>query len=383
MTRILFLGAPIEAVAEPGLDYKTKFERTGHNTGNLLIGYALRRQLVCSSYKYGNPGNSSNINQDFDLIAIPAANFIYKGFDFGWLADIIEKTTLPCLIVGLGAQLPSISSSEIDIPEGSKRFLKVISERVTSIGVRGAFTADVLARLGVKNTTVTGCPSLYWSLGPEIRITKKSWSPDFRVSLNGSRNVTQHSFSADDAMRVEGALLKLAITQGYDYVLQNEFPEFDLLYTDPPLTDALRLSLQSISNRFALGVTPEEYATFAKKLCKAFFSVEGWADYIQMKDFSFGTRFHGNMIALLNGVPAVIIAHDSRTTEMCQFMKIPYHAVNQCDPTQLQRLYEEADFETFSSHYRTLYANYLEFLKQNQVRHSLKELSSNVVEVSG
>ena len=95
MTRILFAGAPVEAVTGTDLDYKTKFDLTGKNTGNLLIGCSLRRQLAHTSYKFGTGQNPATVNQEFDLIAIPAANFIFKGFDFGYLADFLEKTTLP------------------------------------------------------------------------------------------------------------------------------------------------------------------------------------------------------------------------------------------------------------------------------------------------
>ena len=370
MTRIVFVGAPVDATAGTDPSHKVKFERTGHNTGNLLIGCSLRRQLVCSSYRFGTDQNHATLDTDFDLIAIPAANFIFKGFDFGYLADFIEKSKLPVLIAGLGAQLPSVGNSEIDIPEGSKRFLKVVSERAAKIGVRGNFTADVLSRLGIKNVTVTGCPSLYWSLTPELQIRKNPYRKDFNLSLNGSRNVTQHSFSAEHAVRVEGALLRLSLEKGYDYVLQNEFPEMDILY-NAPVDNDISYQLRSIAGKFDLNISPEEYASRIRKLCKVFFSVEGWADYIRTKDFSLGTRFHGNMIALQNGVPAVVIAHDSRTTEMCEFMKIPYHPVDRCDLGNLEKLYNEADFSAFSANYKTLFANYCGFLEENGVKHCL------------
>ena len=38
--------------------------------------------------------------------------------------------------------------------------LRAISERSNLLSVRGAFTADLLARYGVHNVSVTGCPSI-------------------------------------------------------------------------------------------------------------------------------------------------------------------------------------------------------------------------------
>jgi hypothetical protein len=372
MTRVLFIGAPVDAVRDTSLSVEERFAQTGHNTGNLLIGCSLRRQIACSSWAFGTDRNLATVDQEFDLIAIPAANFIFKGFDFGWLADFLERTTLPCLIVGLGAQLPSVHHQELDIPEGTKRFIKIIAERTRKIGVRGAFTAEVLAKLGVHNVTVTGCPSLYWSRTPHMRIDKTPYRKDLAISVNGSRNVTQHSYAPERAMEVESALLKLALHKGHDYVLQNEFPEMALLFRSEPMDDEIRYQLNSLSQRFGLGLSAEDYLTRIRERCRVFFSIEDWAAYIKTKQFSVGTRFHGNIIALLSGVPALVFAHDSRTTEMCRFMQIPHlpleHAALLEDP---ERLYKDADYTEFTRNYTRLYRNYLAFLEENGIPHLL------------
>ena len=40
-------------------------------------------------------------------------------------------------------------------------------------------------------------------------------------------------------------------------------------------------------------------------------------------DFVVGPRFHGVMLAMQAGIPGGVIAHDSRTLELCQTMGIP------------------------------------------------------------
>ena len=40
-------------------------------------------------------------------------------------------------------------------------------------------------------------------------------------------------------------------------------------------------------------------------------------------DFVVGPRFHGVMLAMQAGTPGGVIAHDSRTHEMCETMEIP------------------------------------------------------------
>jgi polysaccharide pyruvyl transferase WcaK-like protein len=47
-------------------------------------------------------------------------------------------------------------------------------------------------------------------------------------------------------------------------------------------------------------------------------------DYLRSLSLSVGTRFHGNMLAMQAGTPAVVFPHDTRTLEMCETMGIPY-----------------------------------------------------------
>ena len=102
MARILFLGAPVSS-PPPGANTQQKFDLTGKNTGNLLIGHALRREAYGRFIlMFGTHHDPREANERFDLIAIPAANFIYEHFDFGYMADFIERTSLPCLWLASG-----------------------------------------------------------------------------------------------------------------------------------------------------------------------------------------------------------------------------------------------------------------------------------------
>ena len=46
-------------------------------------------------------------------------------------------------------------------------------------------------------------------------------------------------------------------------------------------------------------------------------------DYLAAQDFTFGTRIHGNIAALLAGTPSYVFAHDTRTLELAQYFGIP------------------------------------------------------------
>lgn len=361
--RVLFIGAQVDSLERPEWSLQERFERSGHNTGNLLIGSALRRQIAATSW--GTNLFDPAIDDKFDLIAIPAANFIFRGFDLGWIADLIEKTSLPCLMVGLGAQAPTTADAALEIPAGTRRFLEIVAERTHSIGVRGEFTAEVLARLQIDNVTVTGCPSLYWTLEPELRIAERPYRPDLAISINGSRNVTAHASSPADAAALERRLIELAVAGGYDYVLQNELPEL-LIAFDEGSEEAMR-QLEAVIRTLGLSLTADAFAAFLSQRGRAFFSVERWSEYIRQRDFSLGTRFHGNLIALLNGVPAVVIIHDSRTRELCEWSHIPHIALDAALLDDIGAIYEGADYVQFASRYSELYRHYVEFLTGNGV----------------
>jgi hypothetical protein len=369
---VLYIGAPVESVA-PNPDFDKQFNATGQNTGNLLIGNGLLQQIECNRYFVGTHHQPEFVAENCQLIAIPAANWIYQGFDFGWLADYLERirSDIPILVVGLGAQMPSSSlTDEVKIPDGSKRMLKIMAERCVEIGVRGEFTASVLNRMGIKNVRVTGCPSFYTNCAPTLEIQKEEFHEGFRVSINGSRNVYKHSFNPDAAFAVESELLRISINNHYDYVLQNEKPEMQILH-DPRRQHEFDGTLQHLSNIHGLGVDAGQYVNWIKDCCKVFYSIREWTDYIRYKDLSIGSRFHGNLIALLNGVPAILIAHDSRTREMAEFMRIPHVSVEKCDLSNLRPLYESADFDAFSKTYKMAYIDYADFFGRNYVPNRL------------
>jgi hypothetical protein len=343
------------------------FEATGRNTGNLLIGNGLLSQLrydELSPYRYAM--TPEYVEEHFDLVVIAAANFLFPGFDFTPLSSFLDKINLPAFMVGLGAQLPSSQSVLENIPAGTWRLVEIVSERSKSIGVRGDFTADQLRKLGIGNIRVTGCPSLYTNLEPSIRIRRPN-DIGMKTVVNGSRNVVGHSSHKEAATKVEKQLLQWALARQLPYVLQNEQPEMQLATGEDPA--AHMPALKSIAGFFDSDTAT--LAAFYRQHGKVFFSTQDWFAWIKEHDFSMGTRFHGNVAALLNGVPAVVLTHDSRTKELCDFAAIPHVSVADVENLDAQQLYEGANFDLFESRYRNNYRSYVEFLDENKVPHKL------------
>ena len=133
MARMLVIGAPRAVEGGTEIDTGTMLARSGGNTGNILIGWSLLEQLEHEVASYDISLPAAQIDEEFDLIVIPAANFIYEGFDFGFAADVIERTKLPCLMVGLGAQAKDYSGA-LAIPAANQGF-PVAVVRISSIGL--------------------------------------------------------------------------------------------------------------------------------------------------------------------------------------------------------------------------------------------------------
>jgi hypothetical protein len=367
LSRVLFVGAPYEVVSRESRTLAQCFEATGRNTGNLLIGYGLFTQLrydKLESYRYAM--TPEYVEENFDQVVIAAANFLYPGFDFTPVSSFLDKIKLPVFMVGLGAQLPASSSELKNIPEGTWRLVEIAAERSHSVGVRGAFTADQLMAHGIKNVQVTGCPSLYTNLSDPIPI-REPRVPE-RIVVNGSRNVVGHSSHPDAAKRAEVSILQWAMAHQAPYVLQNEQPEMQIA-AGHDLAEH-RQALKSLSTFFARDAG--DLADYYQKHAKVFFSIDSWFSWIANQEFCVGTRFHGNVAALLNGVPAVVVTHDSRTRELCEFAAIPsvdVAAINKFDPKELLA---SADLDRYRTTLLKNTAAYASFLDDNRISHKMR-----------
>jgi hypothetical protein len=112
------------------------------------------------------------------------------------------------------------------------------------------------------------------------------------------------------------------------------------------------------------------FRTWCRRHAYAFFDVPGWLDFLRRFDFVVGTRFHGAMLAMQVGVPAAVIAHDSRTYELCATMGVPVRFHTEIDvPLTAQNLPELFPFDPdeFLAKRRTLHNSYSQILRDAQI----------------
>lgn len=366
MTNILLWGAlPSLPPNEP---FELTFKRSGENTGNLLIGNGVCSILKGYQYIFRDQVTSPEHAQEVcSRIVIPASNFLWKSFDLGFMADFIEKTDLPVTMMGLGAQA-SNRSQVSTIHPNTLRLVKLISERSPSIGVRGFYTAEVLASYGIMNVEVLGCPSLYTAAQQPSLI--RSWSPklEHRISINFSRNVAAHSFDAKALAKIENKILRIAMTYDSQFVIQDELDEASIMDGTASAEQVRRVT------GYFNESDPDAVLSYFSINSKHFIDYPSWSESLARCSLSLGSRLHGNIVALLSGVPAVCIVHDSRTLEMCALAGIPFINILQHPDISVDEILEFAtslDFGRFISNMRFLYSKMAKFLSDHGLNHSL------------
>lgn len=361
---------PMAVMAQPS--YATRFDL---NSGNILIhDYTVRRL----DYEWDNTvffGNNVN------CYMVLAANMLRPQTKFTWEWWYKTLSRHPRLyLMGLGAQatLEEMNAAEYakTLPAELVRWVQMAADCSASIGVRGSFTGDVLTALGVKNYDVIGCPSWYVNGYEQVPIIKKPFSLDLRPAFGTCWEPYTPWHSAWHKAVLDNML---PLTDPC-FVMQSEFnfvpymtANNDIMqFTSYFTPDDLRQSSEAVKAHFAL----DDYDVYEngkiKRMFLMFSDMDKWASFIKTRDVSFGFRYHGSVIALKNGVPAICIVSDSRTYELCSFFKIPFVRVDEVasDALNFPEIYEKADFSAMNREYRPLLDNYISFLNKNGIRHN-------------
>ena len=361
--RLFVIGAGHEA-GHPDLAWEDRLSLAGWNTGNLLIGNGLRQVMLYDKWQWGRRHSADYIQKNFDRIVLPVANLLRENRDIEPWAGIVEQVSLPCLMVGLGAQAPVAGAIPSGIPESTIRIIQTISNRTCLIGVRGEYSADVVRKLGIDNVEVIGCPSFYTHLRSAFRIKKKEFKDVRKIVITGSTTAMAGSYDPDLAKEVERKQFQMADTRNLPYVLQSEKPE--ILFLEDP--NAARKEGLKRSAK-VLGYHIDEYASVLRRVGRVFFDVGEWFEWISAQDLVFGTRLHGAVAALLQNVPAIVICLDTRTKELCELMRFPHASLLEAKEMTIEQIYERADFEQMNRRHESRIHRYVRFLEKNDVSH--------------
>lgn len=353
-------------------DFERVYNMVGLNTGNLLFTNAVWNQLAGNIKRFNYLFDPEQVNSEVDALVIPAANWLNPHVDFGYIADAVERLDIPVVLIGLGAQDVSYSGN-VSIPEGTERFVRAVSERSASISVRGVYTAEILNTFGINNVTVTGCPSLYHNFREFD--SEFDFTPDVSRSLVHSTRFSSTYLPFGKNESIHRALFRFAYKNKLDLLLQSEPEEMAVALGHPYegfTTEALKDNLKVIYDAdiwTTLGAYLREHG-------KLYFDVNKWSSEMASYSFALGTRLHGTIMALNSGLPAVLIHHDSRTQELCEFANIPSIPAGDIELSEnaIHDLMSSANFRAYYDTRKKNYKIYKSFFSQNGLILSEEEI---------
>lgn len=307
--------APFTANPE-ALDFDTLYARIGQNTGNYMFTQAMYRNIAAQVEQIGFSFDPDQVNEAYSHVVIPAANWLSAAVNWDFLISRIERLKVPVTTIGIGLQAESTRLDAVQVSDSARRFVEVLSHKSASISTRGQFTSDWLSSVGIHNTVVTGCPSLYMN----VATPGAPDSADGGVVLQSTRY--QMSRAALDSAGLNSRIFRLVGELDLDMIYQSEIEEIGYLVYGKGFE---RLTMHGGPLLPALYGLPgmEEMQAFLDRHGKVFFSISDWAAYVKTKRLVAGTRLHGAILALNAGVDALLFPHDSRTQELVEFAAIP------------------------------------------------------------
>jgi hypothetical protein len=358
MEKIAIIGTSGRIPLAYARDTEGLLAHAGLNTGNLAFPYAVAEHVRNPRVHVGFDITEAQLD-GVSLLVFCAANHVNAAWDLGALADTLEKTNLPLVVLGLGAQAPELGA-RIDLKPGTKRLLALFADRARVVGVRGDYTASVLEPFRIKNLDVLGCPSSFISPDPALGARIASSRPSVPRRIVLSLNL------GNAGSLVAQSLITTARWAGGDgtisYVWQDPASLIGLTRGDVVPQSVAR----SLGERFLPGRSLDEFERFADRHFHAFFDVEAWLEFLRGHDFSFGTRIHGNILATQVGVLSLVLDHDSRTAELAETLGLPHLSITQLAPdATLESVYRSVDFDgdAFDTRRRALATRYLTALE--------------------
>ncbi len=290
------------------------------------------------------------INSTYDAIVFSTANlFCPDNLEIvRYLTSEFRQSKIPIYVLSVGAQAESYDDIDIlvyAIRKDVRDFVNAVYKSGGEFGVRGYFTKEVLDRICDNSSVVTGCPSLFQS-GRELNISnEKVRRSGFNIALNGPLSLflaNRHRYNS------------VTFIDQHDY--------FEYLYDNRYYSGEDKTIIRSLIRGLGLDITQ----ILLSGDVRLFYDTTEWKNFFRDKNvsFSIGTRIHGNIMALLSNVPALLLSSDARTREMSEYYNIPYMDVSFDDYNNLNcyELYEQLDYTHFNREFPHLFDAFENFL---------------------
>ena len=298
------------------------FQKSGANIGNFAFVQALWSHLAPHVEIFPWEVSPDLLRERCDIIVMACANQLGPHSNLEQLAVMFERAKLPILAIGLGAQAKAVGEA-VELTPGTRRWLDVIAAQAPSkapnIGVRGEFSREQVERSGLSGrAVVTGCPSHFINPDPSLATALEERYRRDRIERVAVPAGLHHWAKLAP---LERALADIVEATSGLYVAQSEIDmirmargEWDTM--DPATFKAMRAYIRP-------DLSDDAFRLWCKRHATCFADATSWLESMRNFDFVVGPRFHGVMLAMQAGTPGGVIAHDSRTHEMCETMEIP------------------------------------------------------------
>ncbi|MBN9672252.1 polysaccharide pyruvyl transferase family protein [Roseibium aggregatum] len=350
-----------------------KFIDHYHNIGDAfvfdsslkLLNYTKVQTLEIATF---DPNELDRLREEFDYVVLRGSNYINSEMDWRQSEQVLKRLGLPVLAFGIGAQAPT--DGKIELSESTRNVLRLMADSTQSIGVRGAYTAEVLHDIGIDNTRIIGCPTAFRKNDPDLKIVLPALETVKKVGITIRREVSP-AYAKDirQYLTLHRELIK-SFASRFDTVLmaQGEREEKKIVLGTPEQKEEAIATLKA--NAWASEWYFDEQVEELYR-SRLFYSdvVADYDDCVRGCDLVLGYRLHGNLMALANGVPAIYFTYDSRTREFADTFKIPSFDVFAEKVFRLGDLWDQSAFDAFNHAYAQTYAAMREFLDENNVDH--------------
>ncbi|ESQ88902.1 hypothetical protein ABAC460_14065 [Asticcacaulis sp. AC460] len=360
-------------IQDPGLYSNQSFDflnmAIGHNNGNLAFVYAIARQ-VDAEFHWVSWATRADVLNQYDAVLIPCANQFGAHNDLGGAATIMEAVDKPVIAIGLGAQADTMET-EVRAKEGTVNWVKAIDARrfgsTSNIYTRGPYTSQQLARFGIDDTIVGGCPTHFISHDVHLgRSIQAGWDA---TSIPRSLSVCAGHQGWGELRPIEQQLIALMMdpTAFGQYVVQATGEMIKLsrgLFDDIDPNQLEILRLHTVPH-----YTMDEFKSWCRTYARSFYDVPAWMDALTRYDLTIGPRYHGTQLAIQAAKMGCVVAFDSRTEEMCRQTGVPFLTKGQLAGQHLTRGNLKAlikfDGEAYDAQRRERAQNYVTFLRDN------------------
>ena len=340
------------------------------NYGDMLVCSALLQQTAGANTIATTFGGF--LSGKVDYAVLRGSTYLFENWDYEAAIKTLDSIDAPVICVGLGAQHPTADPKFLDGNQLARTFVQKLAEKSKSISARGEFTAEILKRLGAKDVRVTGCPSMFYGRRvprvevPDLLLTKYR---RLGVSIHSGLSANIYCRAPADALALHGKVIAYAIENGTNCSVfeQGVLAEYDVCDATLPFSERLTAATVIIK-RIEADATLTPHDLVARMVSVK--TIEEWIAKARDVDAMLGFRFHGNMVAIHQGIPALYYTYDSRIEEFVKLYKLPSQDVSATWVDPIKTIADH-DWSNTNKAINACFAELLAFYKENGVTTSL------------